>query len=51
MATTVLCGAQVVTPEAVLPNGWVLLTDGMITGVGSARTRPRTPASEVLAQR
>ena len=50
MATTVLCGAEVVTPEAVLPNGWVLLSDGMISGVGSAEPDTGRPPPEILAQ-
>lgn len=49
MATVVLCGAQVVTPEAVLPNGWVLVSDGMIIGVGSAEPRSGRPPPDILA--
>ncbi len=49
MTATVLCGAEVVTPEAVLPIGWVLVSDGVITGVGSVEPDSGRPPADILA--
>ena len=37
---TVLCGARVVTPEAVLPAGWVAIANGVIEAVGTGTPPP-----------
>jgi N-acetylglucosamine-6-phosphate deacetylase len=43
---TILRGARVVTPQGVHDDGWVVVGDGRITGVGSGRT-PGGDAAEV----
>ena len=48
--TLVLVGADVVTPDAVLPGAWVAIADGLIAGVGPPEPGTGRPPAEV-AQR
>jgi 5-methylthioadenosine/S-adenosylhomocysteine deaminase len=43
----VLLGGTVVTPDAVIPNGWVAIDNGKIISITAAR--PNLPAARVLA--
>ena len=47
-AMTVYSGASVVTPDGVLPDGWVSVSDGRVVAVGDGRSpAPETDLGDV----